>query len=143
MKEHEGKAALAMRAGFTLIEILVAVAIIGIMGTAAIQGVMQYLDKAKLTAARDGVNTLRDAANNYNMLYNKFPSSLRDLIEPRGDDEPLVTNGESALYDPWNIEYRMVVKKRSVVVISAGPDKEFDTEDDIRTDKSAKKTSAL
>lgn len=143
MKEQESKAALAMRAGFTLIEILVAVAIIGIMGTVAIQGVMQYLDKAKLTAARDGVNTLRDAANNYNMLYNKFPSSLRDLIEPKGDDDPLVTNGESALYDPWNIEYKMVVKKRSVVVISAGPDKEFDTEDDIRTDKSAKKTSAL
>ena len=55
MNIGEKKSVLAMRAGFTLMEILVAVAIIGILGTVAVQSIVSNLETAKKTAAKESV----------------------------------------------------------------------------------------
>ena len=39
------------------------------------------------------------------------------------------------MYDPWDNEYKLEVSGKRFVVISAGPDGQFGTEDDIRSDK--------
>ena len=41
--------------------------------------------------------------------------------------------------DPWNNDYKFESKGMKFVVISAGPDGQFGTEDDIRSDKAQKK----
>ena len=43
--------------------------------------------------------------------------------------------GDGALVDPWDTEYKIEVKGKKFVIISAGPDAQFGTEDDIRSDK--------
>ncbi|MEM1167059.1 MAG: copper-binding protein [Planctomycetota bacterium] len=46
--------------------------------------------------------------------------------------EPLGAIGEGAAVDPWGQPYRVtVIDEESVIVVSAGPDRTFDTADDI------------
>ena len=137
-KEVEAKVATAMRAGFTLIEILVAVAIIGILGTVATVSIPKILENAKIKAAKSGVDSLKNAVVTYNIEKGKYPSDLKALVEASGDDDPVVEGGEGALYDPWGVEYKYERKGKKIVVISAGPDGEFGGEDDIRSDTTKK-----
>ena len=138
MRKEENAVVAAMRSGFTLIEILVAVAIIGIMGTVAVMSITANLEKAKATATREAVVNLKNAVMNYYMQTKKYPSDLHALVVASGDDEPIIDGGEGALEDPWGTEYKYERSGKKIVVISAGPDASFGTEDDIRSDKIAK-----
>ena len=140
MRKEENAAVAAMKAGFTLVELLVVVAILGILGAIGMQGVTGHIEKTRKTAAKTGVDTIKGAITNYmiDKKKSKPPSDLKVLIEASGDDEPLLNGGEGALFDPWDTEYKLEVKGKRFVVISAGPDKSFGTEDDIRSDKIGK-----
>ncbi|MBR0241537.1 MAG: type II secretion system protein GspG [Kiritimatiellae bacterium] len=140
MRKEETVAVSAMRAGFTLIEILVAVAIIGILGTTAAIGIPRILENSKIKAAKVGVDNLKAAVVAYNIEKGKYPGDLKVLVEASGDDEPIVEGGEGALYDPWGTEYKYEKKGKRFVVISAGPDGEFGGDDDIRSDVTKRST---
>lgn len=132
---EEKNTATAMRAGFTLIEILVAVAIIGILGTVATISITKNIEKAKATAAREAVNNIKGAVTNYYLQNKKYPSDLNQLITASGDDEPILEGGEGALEDPWGSDYKYERNGKRIAVVCAGPDGEFGTDDDIRSDK--------
>ena len=140
MRKEETVAVSAMRAGFTLIEILVAVAIIGILGTTAAIGIPRILENSKIRAAKVGVDNLKAAVVAYNIEKGKYPGDLKSLVEASGDDESIVEGGEGALYDPWGTEYKYEKKGKRFVVISAGPDGEFGGDDDIRSDVTKRST---
>lgn len=136
MNKEENAAVMAMRAGFTLIEIIVAVAIIGILGTVATISITRALDNAKVTAAGEGVRAIHHSCMTYRDSKDggkgKFPDSLNRLIE---GDNPFLEGGEGALDDPWGNPYRMEKKGNSnIVIISDGPDGESGSGDDIRSD---------
>ena len=127
----------AMKRGFTLVELLVVVAILGILGAIGMQGVTGHIEKTRKTAAKTGVDTIKGAITNYMIDKKKStpPSDLKVLIEANGDEEAFLEGGEGALVDPWDNDYKLEVKGKRFVVISAGPDGDFGTEDDIRSDK--------
>ena len=135
MRKLENESASAMRAGFTLMEILVAVAIIGILGTVAVQQVTSNIEKAKVTAAKEAVDNIKNAVTTYYLNNKKYPSDLKDLVKENSDGEAVLEGGEGALEDPWGIEFKYEKKGKKIVVISAGPDMEFGNDDDIRSDK--------
>lgn len=134
MKTEKETGAL-MREGFTLIEILVAVAIIGILGTVATISITRSLDKAKVTAAQEAVRNIHSACETYKMSTKKYPSDLNALVS--GED-PYLQGGEGALEDPWGNDYRMEKKGKNIAIVSNGPDGESGNDDDIRSDKVAK-----
>ena len=136
MERKENKFAEAAKRGFTLVELLVVVAILGILGAIGMQGVTGHIEKTRKTAAKTGVDTIKGAITNYMIDKKKStpPSDLKVLIDASGDDEPFLDGGEGALVDPWDTEYKLEVKGKKFVVISAGPDGQFSTEDDIRSD---------
>jgi len=141
MNETEKKTTTTMRAGFTLMEILVAVAIIGILGTVAVQSVTSNIEKAKQTAADESVRNIANAVTQYYLANKKYPNDLKELTVAKGDEEPVLSGGEGALEDPWGNEYKYEKKGKKFVIISAGPDGEFGNDDDSRSDtvKKAKK----
>lgn len=142
MNSREENVAIAsMRAGFTLIEILVAVAIIGILGTVAVMNVTKNLEQAKVTAAQEAVVNIKNAVMNYYLQTKKYPNDLNALIEASGDEEPVLEGGEGVLEDPWGTEYKYERKGSKILVVSAGPDLSFGTEDDVRSDKVGKSRS--
>lgn len=135
MNSTEKKTALAARAGFTLVELLVVVAIIGILGTIAIHNVKKYIDNTNDTAARATVQSVSEAVTSYYIAKKKMPTRLEQLVEGTDDDPPVIEGGEGALLDPWENELKYEIKGKRFVIISAGPDGEFGTDDDIRSDK--------
>ena len=131
MNRKENKFVEAARRGFTLVELLVVVAILGILGTIAIQNVTGHIAKTRITAAEAGVRALQEACTTYYIQRKKLPTSLDQLVE---GDEPILEGGEGALYDPWDNKYEMEAKNKKVVIKSAGEDGEMGTDDDIRSD---------
>ena len=136
MNNERNKFAEAAKRGFTLVELLVVVAILGILGAIGMQGVTGHIEKTRKTAAKTGVDTIKGAITNYMIDKKKStpPSDLKVLIDSSGDDEPFLDGGEGALVDPWDNDYKLEVKGKKFVVISAGPDGQFGNEDDIRSD---------
>ena len=136
-KNQEKFLAETMRRGFTLVELLVVVAILGILGTIGLQGVTKHIENTRKTAAKTAVDNIRGAVTAYMIGEKKSipPSDLKVVIEPKGDEDPYLEGGEGALVDPWDNDYRIEVKGKRFVVISNGPDGSPNTEDDIRSDK--------
>ena len=135
MRKEENEIAVAMRAGFTLVELLVVVAIIGILGTIAIQNVKKHIDDTNKTAAKATVQSVSEAVTSYYISKKKMPTNLTQLVEGTDDDPPIIDGGEGALNDPWDNELKYEQHGKRFVIISAGPDGEFGNEDDIRSDK--------
>ena len=120
----------ALRQGFTLIEILVVVAIIGMLGAVAVPAYMNYLADARVATTRSLIANVDVAVKSYNMKHGKYPDSLEVLQEPQEDGGDPWLEGEAV--DPWGNELKYEKKgKKRPSITSAGPDGEFGNEDDI------------
>src|SRR3990172_3525162 len=65
--------------GFTLIELMIVVAIIGILAAIAIPNVLTYLKKSKTSEAKQFVSTLRTLEEAYLAEQNTYSGSLTDI----------------------------------------------------------------
>ena len=131
MNKHESRTAReALRQGFTLIEILVVVAIIGMLGAVAVPAYMNYLADARIATTRSLIANVDVAVKSYNMKHGKYPESLEVLQEPQEDGGDPWLEGDAV--DPWGntLKYEKQGKKRPKIT-SAGPDGEDGTDDDI------------
>jgi len=120
---------LASARGMTLLEIMVVIAIIGILATAIGVGVVGYLSKAKVDACKAQIRNIAQALEIY-AADSDYPSSLTALTE--GPGAPLKPK---QLKDPWgqDIIYNYPSQKGGAAydLCSKGPDRREGTEDDI------------
>lgn len=75
-KQNKNK---SYKLGFTLIEMLVVVLIIGILAAIALPQYQLAVDKAKFSEYQSMASALRDAYNEYILIQNKAPSKFEDL----------------------------------------------------------------
>ena len=117
-------------AGFTLVEIMVVVVILGLLATLVVQNVMGASDTAREKKAQTDVTTIADAVRMYRVNHGRFPDSLEALAEK---DEKGRSEIESLSKDPWDHDYilRTGDRPNEFEVLSMGPDGSENTEDDI------------
>ncbi|MES2100340.1 MAG: type II secretion system major pseudopilin GspG [Pseudomonadota bacterium] len=65
--------------GFTLIELMVVLVIIGVLAALIVPNVLGRLDQARVTAARSDINTLMGALNTYKLDNQRYPSAEQGL----------------------------------------------------------------
>ena len=130
-KRWMSRGARAVERGFTLLEIMIVLAIMGLIVTGVSIKVFSQLKKAKTSAARIGVKKIGDAAA-------RFMAGAGAGC-PKGVDE-LIAQGElskSDAKDPWGTVYVFrcpgTQDTEGVYVISWGPDKKDGTEDDVKS----------
>ena len=118
------------RGGFTLVELLLVVAIIGVLATVVIMNVTGVGTESRITATRASIATICQAAMTYEIQVGRYPESLDDLTSPINERKPLLKKG--SLNDSWGVPFAYkMTGKDEYEVRSAGPDAKMGTDDDI------------
>lgn len=125
--------------GFTLIELMVVVVILGILAAVVVPRVMDRPDQARISAAKTNINAIRSALDMYKLDNHVYPSTdqgLQALVQRPGSN-PVPPNWnrymEKLPDDPWGKPYMYLQpgKHGDVDVFSAGPNGRLGDDDDI------------
>ena len=126
-------------AGFTLIEVMVVVVILGILAAILVPKVMDRPEQARITKARQDIRSLEAALNLYkldNYVYPTTDQGLEALVKKPSDPEP--PNWKPGGYldrlpmDPWQQPYLYLNPGQhgEIDISSTGPDRQ-PSDDDI------------
>jgi general secretion pathway protein G len=113
----------AARPGFTLMEMLVVVAIIVIIAGAATPLVLNYLAQARVDRAKMDIKTIEKAVVNFQTKHGVWPQDLNVLCQQDEYGNPPVLDAKQII-DPWNRPYTYnpgsFTSRGNVPLISSG-----------------------
>lgn len=96
-----------LQRGFSLIEIMVVVVIMGVLAALIVPNVMDRPDQARMIAARQDIGAIMQALKLYRLDNGRYPSTEQGLAALLGDGQ-----GRGARYmdrlpnDPWGTPYQ-------------------------------------
>ena len=106
-------------AGFTLIELMVVIAIIAMLATIVGINLGGQVDESNVAGAKAQINNFETGLMAYKLKHKKFPASLDALVNPPSG-EPFM---DSIPKDPWNNDYVYTLEgSRDYEIISYGAD---------------------
>jgi general secretion pathway protein G len=73
--------------GFSLIEIMIAVTIIGIMLAVVVPNFMRYREKSRMTGTKAALVSVNAAIDQFHSDTNVYPSTLADLMTKPGEEK--------------------------------------------------------
>ena len=128
--QHHALKPRASVSGFTLIEVMVVVIILGILAAIVVPRVMERPDEARITKAKQDIRAMESALNLYkldNFTYPTTDQGLEALVQkPAGSPEP--KNWKKYMdrlpKDPWGEPYQYLSpgSKGEVDIFSLGAD---------------------
>lgn len=132
MKSMEQSASrAASQAGFTLVELLLVVAILGILATVAVVNLGGQGENAKIQAQRTSLEAMKTAVSAYETTTTSLPQSLDDLTKDQANGLPPLLE-KTKLVDQWGTQVQYKKEGRfKFKITSAGPDAKMGSEDDI------------
>ena len=118
---------LATQRGLTLFEVLIAVVIVAMLSAAVAVGIGHHRDTSNQRLTETNGRTLMQMAEGYRVTENSESCPTVDEMQ----EQRIISRG-SKTTDAWGKPFRIRCEGDEVVVISAGKDKLFGTEDDIK-----------
>jgi len=130
MKSLPNRLHRAVQAGFTLIELMVVLVIIGVLAALIVPNVLDRADDARVTAARTDVNNLMQALKLYKLDNQRYPTTEQGLqaLVAKPTTGPVPPNWkpyvEKLPQDPWRNPYQYLNPgvKGEIDVMSFGAD---------------------
>jgi general secretion pathway protein G len=118
------------QAGFTLIELMVVLVIIGVLAALIVPNVLDRADDARSTAAKTDVNNLMQALRLYRLDNQRYPTAEQGLqaLLAKPTTNPIPQNWKTYLdklpNDPWGRPYQYLNPgiKGEIDVMSFGAD---------------------
>ncbi|MBZ1351848.1 type II secretion system major pseudopilin GspG [Alcaligenaceae bacterium LF4-65] len=114
-RTHEGCLAKnRSQLGFTLIEVMVVIAIIGIMATLIVPQIMSKPNEARVIAAKQDISSIVQALKLYRLDNSRYPTTEQGLsaLVAKPTSEPIPQNWKPNGYvdrlpkDPWGFAYQ-------------------------------------
>ncbi len=129
------------RDAFTLMEILLVAAILVILASMATLAFRNIGKETTATLARTEIESFEQASEAFALRHMRLPSSLDELFQSVNGAQPFMKDGDNL--DPWGVEYKFALdNERDMVIIqSAGPDRTFNTNDDVTNDPRAQQNN--
>lgn len=132
MKKEEKRN--SKKAGFTLVELLLVVTILGVLASIAVMNLGGTSEEARIRATQSDIATIQGAVSTYEIRTGKYPSSIDDLAKEMDGQKGLLD--ATALTDKWGTKYSFKNEGGGYFEIrSAGPDTAMNTADDIINSK--------
>ena len=75
------------RSGFSLIEIMIAIAIMVILAAVAMPAFLNYLEQGRESTTKSNLAVINGAIKSYYLQIGKYPTKLNDLVEKPKDEE--------------------------------------------------------
>ena len=73
----------SVKSGFTLVEMLVVLAILALLLTLAAPKYFSSIDRAKEATLKQDLNTLRESIDKYYADNGRYPNTLKDLVDKK------------------------------------------------------------
>ncbi len=120
------RAARALQRGVTLIEILIVLAIIGLIAGGVAVAALPQFKKAQVSTTRNSAQQLQKAAEFWRTTNgNECPTAEKLKADKQIDST-------AKLSDAWDMPFKIICDDDDTTVVSFGPDKKEGTADDIR-----------
>lgn len=127
--------------GYTLMELLIVITIIGVLLGIAVVNLRGTPDEARIASAQQEIRTMELALDMYRMHNAVYPSTeqgLKALVEKPAEARKWQAGGylktKTVPTDPWGNPYRYLnpgTHGNDLDIFSAGPDQRENTQDDI------------
>lgn len=127
--------------GFTLLEIMVVIVILGVLASMIVPNLMGNKDKADRQKVISDVVALENALDMYKLDNGSYPTTEQGLealvTQPSGSPEPRNYREDGYIkrlpQDPWGNDYLLnnPGEHGKIDILSVGPDGEEGTDDDI------------
>jgi general secretion pathway protein G len=115
VNRHSAPPSPARQRGFTLIEIMVVVIIIGLLAAVIVPSVINKVDEARVSKAKADIQSLETALTMYRLDNSKYPTTDQGLqaliVQPT---DPSIRHWRTGGYlqriskDPWGADYQYV-----------------------------------
>jgi len=112
--------------GMTLIDIMIVITIFAMIAGGVAVALLPRLEEARIKSTKTDAQALRSAVMLYVADNPRGCPTVEDLVTERYLDSSRRTA------DAWDTPFQISCEDGDIVVISAGPDLEFNTEDDIQ-----------
>jgi general secretion pathway protein G len=116
----------AVSRAFTLVELIVVIAIIGILATLVIVRYAGKTDQAKVAAAKAQLSQLEGAVIEFQAQCGRLPNALDELVNKPGDcpkwQEGGYLKGTKVPKDPWGHDFIYKSEGSKIEIVSLGAD---------------------
>ena len=108
--------------GFTLLELIVVITIIGLLGTLVVTKVAPILFRANKTKIISDQKTIYNTAKIIYTTSGGWPESIDEMVNPVDQDGTEMEGLEEMPRDPWGNEYEYELRDGKPVIICLGRD---------------------